>query len=119
MNRLFTCMKPFTMTLEGFVDSEISERGYIDLCSDIRDSLDFCICVTKNITEISDFKVIESDKHKFSFHITFPENRGTRTANKKFMLGMVHLLQVVLEDDLPVMLEGKESEKKTYALIKG
>ena len=116
MNRLFTCysMKPFTMTLEGFVDSEISERGYIDLCSDIRDSLDFCICVTKNITEISDFKVIESDKHKFSFHITFPENRGTRAANKKFVLGMLHLLQVVL--NLPVFLEG--NSEKTYALIK-
>jgi len=116
MNRFFTCysIKPFTMTLEGFVDSEISERDYIDLCCRIKESLDFCICVTKTITEISDFQVIESNKHKFSFHIIFPENRGTKAANKKFVLGMVHLLEVVL--DLPVSLEGNSG--KTYALIK-
>lgn len=119
MNRLFTCysIKPFTMTLEGFIDSNISERDYIDLCCSIRESLDFCICVTKVITEISDFQVTESNKKKFSFHVTFPEHRGTKAANKKFVLdNMVHLLEVVLEDDLPVMLEGNSGT--TYALIK-
>ena len=59
--------------------------------------------------------------NKFLFHIVFPENRGTKSANRKFVEEkMAHLLEVVLEDDLPVGLEGKfdSSGMKTYALIK-
>ena len=125
MSRLFqSCIrKPFTMVLEGFVDSEISEWDYKDLCCNIRDKLDFCICVTKTITETIEFHMPDPKGYKntFSFHVTFPENHGTRKANKKFIEDkMAHLLEVCLEDDLPVGLEGmfNSSGKKTFALIK-
>jgi hypothetical protein len=114
------------MVLEGFVDSEISEWDYKDLCCNIRDKLDFCICVTKTITETTEFHMPDTEspggyKNTFSFHLTFPENHGTRKANKKFIEDkMVRLLEVCLEDDLPVGLEGvfDSSGKKTFALIK-
>jgi len=114
------------MVLEGVVDSEISEWGYRDLCASVADKLDFCICVTKTITETIEFHMPDIDspngyKNKFSFHITFPENRGTKNANKKFVAeNMERLLKVCLEDDLPVGLEDTfdPSGKKSYALIK-
>ena len=125
MFRLFKrCMfKPFTMILEGFVDSEISEWDYKDLCCNISDKLDFCICFTKTITETREFHVPDPKgyKNKFLFHVLFPENRGTKSANKKFLEdNMARLLEVCLEDDLPVGLEDvfDSSGKKTYALIK-
>jgi hypothetical protein len=128
MDWLFrTCVsKPFSMILEGFVDSEISECDYKDLCCSIADKLDFCICVTKTITEIRQFHIPDPDspngyKNTFSFHIIFPENCGTKKANKKFLEdNMARLLEVCLEDDLPVGLEDKfdSSGKKTFALIK-
>jgi len=122
MNQLFECCitKPFSMVLEGFVDSKITERDFIDLCCSIGESLDFCICYSKTIVEIRKFK-IQDGESRFSFHVTFPDNRGTKYANKKFVAeNMVKLLQCVLEDDLPVGLEGEFdcSGKKTYALIK-
>ena len=128
MIRLFKrCMfKPFTMVLEGFVDSEISEARYIDLCCSIGDSLDFCIYFTKTITETRQFHITDTEspggyKNKFLFYVIFPENHGTKSANKKFLEdNMARLLEVCLEDDLPVGLEGvfDSSGKKTFALIK-
>jgi hypothetical protein len=114
------------MVLEGFVDSEISEWDYKDLCSSIRDKLDFCICVTKTITETTEFRKPDTEsprgyKNTFLFYVTFPENHGTRKANKKFVEDkMAHLLEVCLEDDLPVGLEGAfdSSGKKTFAIMK-
>jgi len=115
---------PFTMVLEGFVDSEMPECKFIDLCCSIGDSLDFCICVSKTITEVREFQVQDASgayTNRFSFHIAFPENRGTNAANRAFIKqNMVRLLTGVLEDDLPVGLEGEfdSSGIKTYALIK-
>jgi hypothetical protein len=111
------------MVLEGVVDPEISERDYIDLCCSIGEKLDFCICFTKNIVEIRKFHSDSLGKYenRFLFHITFPENRGTKNANKKFVAeNMERLLKVCLEDDIPVGLEGSfdSSGKKSYALIK-
>ena len=128
MKQLFgSCVtKPFSMVLEGFVDSDISECDFIDLCCSIGDSLDFCICYPKTITEIRKFHVPDTNspeayKNKFLFHITFPKNRGTKSANKKFIEDkMEHLLQVCLEKDLPVGLEDTfdYSGKTSFALIK-
>lgn len=121
------CMtKPFTMVLEGFVDSEMCERDFIDLCSSIGESLDFCICYEKTIVEVRKFREpcvdsIDRYKNKFTFYITFPKNRGTKHANIIFIkMNMLSLLKCVLEDDLPVGLENDFdcSNKKTYALIK-
>lgn len=115
---------PFTMVLEGYVAPEMSERDFIDLCCSIGESLDFCICVSKTITEVREFHIPDTSggyKTRFSFHIVFSENHGTRAANKKFVEEhMANLLKGVLEDDLPVGLEGKfdSSGKKTFALIK-
>ena len=114
------------MVLEGFVDSEISEWGYRDLCSSVADKLDFCICFTKTITETIEFHIPDADspkgyKNKFLFHIIFPENYGTRGANKKFVEdNMLRLLKVCLEDDIEVGLEDSfdSSGKKSFALIK-
>ena len=114
------------MVLEGFVDSEISEWDYKDLCCSISDKLDFCICFTKTIMETREFHIPDTEspggyKNKFLFHIIFPENRGTKSANKKFVEeNMVRLLTVCLEDDLPVGLEGTfdYSKKKTFIIIK-
>ena len=115
---------PFTMVLEGYVDPEMSERDFIDLCCSIGESLDFCICVSKTITEVREFHIPDASggyKNRFSFHVVFPENYGTRVANKKFVEEhMANLLKGVLEDDLPVGLEGKfdSSGIQTFALIK-
>jgi hypothetical protein len=112
--------KPFSMVLEGFVDSEMSERDFIDLCCSIGESLDFCICVSKTIVEIRRFQITD-DGSSFSFHVTFPDNRGTKYANREFVKdNMVKLLKCVLEDDLPVGFEDDidYSDKKTYAIIK-
>jgi hypothetical protein len=111
------------MILEGVVDPEISECDFIDLCCSIGEKLDFCICFTKNIVEIRKFHNDSPEEYKntFSFHVTFPENRGTKSANKKFIAdNMARLLEVCLEDDLPVGLEYTfdSSGKKSYALIK-
>lgn len=112
------------MVLEGVVDSEMPECDFIDLCCSIGDSLDFCICVSKTITEVREFRVRDVSggyTNRFSFHVVFPENHGTNAANRAFVKqNMVHLLEVVLEDDLPVGLEGEfdSSGKKTFALIK-
>lgn len=124
MNQLFgSCRtKPFSMVVEGYVDPDMTERDFIDLCCSIGDSLDFCICVPKTITEIRRFRVPDgvSCTNTFSFHVTFPNNRGTKSANKKFVAEkMAHLLEVVLEKDLPVGLEGifNRTGKKTYAIL--
>jgi hypothetical protein len=114
------------MVLEGFVDSEISEWDYKDLCCSIYDKLDFCICFAKTIAEMREFHLPDENspkgyKNKFVFHVTFPENHGTKSANKKFLEDkMARLLEVCLEDDLPVGLEGvfDSSGKKTFALMK-
>ena len=118
--------KPFSMVIEGFVDSEITETEFTDLCCSIGESLAFCICFPKIITEIRRFHMPDSNSpdgysHTFTFHVVFPENRGTRNANQRFVADtMVHLLKVVLEDDLPVGLEGTvdHSGKKTYAVLR-
>jgi hypothetical protein len=114
--------KPFTMVLEGHVDSEMSERDFIDLCCSIGESLDFGICYSKTITEIRQPYISGIGyEHKFSFHVIFPEKYGTRFANKKFIEDkMAYLLKGLLEDDLPVGTEGNfdSSGKKTFALIK-
>jgi hypothetical protein len=104
------------MELEGFVDSEMTEIEFNDLCESIRDSLDFCICVTKSITEVMLF-----ESKRFSFHVVFLDNKGTKAANKKFVEDkMERLLEVCLGDWLPVGLENKfdTSGKKTYGLLK-
>jgi hypothetical protein len=104
------------MILEGFVDPEMSETDFKDMCCSIADSLDFCIYFTKTITEF-----IDVESKKFSFHVIFPEKKGTKKANKKFLEdNMAELLRVCLEDDLPVGLEDKfdRSGKKTFALLK-
>jgi hypothetical protein len=125
MNRLFECCagKPFTMVLEGFVDPEMPECDFIDMCCSIGDSLDFCICYEKTITETRQFRTpcAEGYKTRFSFHVLFPTNRGTKRANKAFIKEkMARLLEVCLEKDLPVGLEGAfdHSGKKTFALLK-
>lgn len=106
----------FNMELEGFVDSEMTETEFADLCESIRDSLDFCICVTKTITDVMLF-----ESKKFSFYVEFPDHEGTKADNKKFVEdNMAHLLEVCLGDWLPVGLEDKfdTSGKKTYGLLK-
>ena len=123
---LFGCCmsKPFTMILEGHVDSEMSECDFIDLCCSIGDSLDFGICYSKRIAEVRKFQVPDPAggyQNKFSFHVLFPDKRGTRNANRQFVADkMACLLEGLLEDDLPVGLEGQfdTSGKKTFALIK-
>jgi hypothetical protein len=127
MHWLLECCraKPFSMVLKVYVDSELSETDILDLFSSIRDSLDFCICVKKNITEGRRFHIPDKTSPRgytitFSFHIVFPDNRGSRYANKQFVEEkMLPLLHVVLEEDLPVGLEGtwNPSETKTYALL--
>lgn len=114
---MFSCFsRTFTMELEGHVDPEMTETEFNDLCQSIRDSLDFCICVTKTITEVMDF-----ESKKFSFNIVFPDHRGTKAANKRFVENnMARLLEVCLEDYLPVRPEDKvdKTENKTYGLLK-
>ena len=124
MSWLFECCvrKPFTMVLEGVVDSEISERDFIDLCCSVGDSLDFGICYAKTIVEVRKFQVPDTVgyQNKFSFYVTFPNNRGTKSANRQFVADkMARLLEGILEDDLPVGLEGKldYSGQQTFALI--
>jgi len=128
MINLFRCCmtKPFTMVLEGFVDSEMCEQDFTDLCCSIRESLDFCICYEKTIAEVRKFREpspesIDRYKNKFVFYITFPNNCGTKHANKKFIEdNMLRLLKVCLEDDIHIGLESNFdcSNKKSYALIK-
>jgi len=104
------------MELEGYVDPEMTETEFNDLCQSIRDSLDFCICVTKTITEVMLF-----ESKKFSFSIVFPDHKGTKAANKKFVEDkMAHLLEVCLGDYLPVGLEDRfvTIGKRTYGLLK-
>lgn len=114
---MFTCFsRTFTMELEGCVDRDMGETEFNDLCQSIRDSLDFCICVTKTITEVMLF-----ESKKFSFSVVFPDHKGTRAANKKFVEdNMARLLEVCLGDWLPVGLEDKfdTAGKKTYGLLK-
>lgn len=117
--------KPFTMVLEGVVDSQMDKTDFTDLCCSIADSLDFCICYTKTITEIRQFHIPGSqESSRFSFHVTFPEDRGNIHANKKFVEDkMVQLLEVVLKDSLPVGYEGGDDYtaykgKTTFAIIK-
>jgi hypothetical protein len=115
--------KPFTMVLEGTVDSDMCKRDFIDLCCSIGDSLDFGICVQKVIMVNMQFQVFDSNvyKNKFSFHVTFPNDRGTKRSNRKFVADkMLHLLQVLLEKDLPVGLENEfdSTGKKSFALLK-
>lgn len=113
------------MILEGVVDPEISELDFIDLCCSIGESLNFCICYTKTIVEIRRFHKSDTTsptayKNTFSFHVTFPDNHGTKNANKMFVAdNMARLLEVCLEDDLPVGLEDTfdSSGKKTFAVI--
>ena len=97
------------MQLEGFVDPDMSERDFIDLCSNIYDSLHFCIIVEKTIVVVRKF-----DMNKFIFYITFPNNHGTKSANKKFVEDMTYFIQTVLEDHIPV---GVDHSKKTYAIL--
>ena len=111
------------MILEGFVDLEITERDFIDLCCSIGESLHFGIYMPKIIMENRQFRVLDSDvyKNKFSFYVVFPNNRGTKSANKKFVAEkMAHLLEVLLEKDLPVGLEDNfdTTGKKSFALLK-
>lgn len=106
----------FNMELEGFVDSDMTETEFDDLRESIRDSLHFCICVPKSITEVRLF-----ESKKFSFYVEFPDHEGTKADNKKFVEdNMARLLEVCLEDWLPVGLEDKfdTSGKKTYGLLK-
>jgi len=127
MHWLLECCraKPFSMVLKVYIDSELSETDVLDLIYSIRDSLDFCICVKKNIAEGRRFHIPDKTSPRgyttaFSFHIVFPDNRGTRYANKQFVEEkMLPLLQAVLEDDLPVGREGtwNPSGTKTYALL--
>lgn len=125
MYRLFeSCMtKPFSMVLEGVVDLEVTETEFIDLCCSIGDSMDFGICYPKTITEIRQFhtRYAIGYKNRFSFHVIFPNNKGTKNANKKFIEDkMAYLLERLLEDYLPVGLQDKfdYSGKMTYAVIK-
>jgi hypothetical protein len=104
------------MELEGFVDSEMTETEFADLCESIRDSLNFCICVTKTITDVMLF-----ESKKFSFYVEFPDHEGTKADNNKFVEdNMVYLLEVCLGDWIPVGLKDKfdTSGKKTYGLLK-
>lgn len=114
---MFSCFsRTFTMQLEGYVDPEMTETEFNDLCQGIRDSLDFCICVTKTITEVMLF-----ESKKFSFSVVFPDHKGTKAANKRFVENnMARLLEVCLEDYLPVGLEDKfdTTRNKTYGLLK-
>jgi len=111
------------MVIHGVVDSDRTETEFIDLCCSIGDSLHFCICFTKKIIEIRRFHVADTKSPRgytntFTFHVTFPDQYGTRDANKKFVEEkLVHLLEVVL--DIPIGLEGNfdPSGKPTYALI--
>jgi len=115
-NNIIQIKMVFNMQLEGFVDPHMTETEFNDLCESIRDSLDFCICVTKTITEVMLF-----ESKKFSFYVEFPDHEGTKDDNKKFVEdNMARLLEVCLEDWLPVGLEDKFdiAGKKTYGLLK-
>ena len=109
------------MVLDGVTDPEMSERDFIDLCCRIGESMDFCICYTKTIVEIRRFHFPDAYTNTFSFRVEFPENRGTKAANRRFVAEkMAHLLEVVLRDSLPVGLENvfDPSGQKTFAIIK-
>lgn len=114
---MFSCFSPnFTMKLEGYVDPDMTETEFDDLRESIRDSLDFCIYVRKIITEVRLF-----ESNKFYFNVVFPDHKGTKAANKKFVEhNMVPLLEVCLGDYLPVGLEDKfdTTGKMTYGLLK-
>ena len=109
------------MVLDGVADPEMSERDFIDLCCRVGESMDFCICYTKTIVEIRRFHSPDAYTNTFSFRVTFPDNCGTKGANRRFVAEkMARLLEVVLEDHLAVGLENvfEPSGRKTFAVIK-